>query len=213
MWQGSADSTSNAEPMDDDESFGSDDEFDDTFGLGGDFIGESSAPKIQIGDGNTGGSQKIAGFETRATLPHLLTKPKKIPDKTKNAEDIMTAKQKNREHAKNTRIRKKNYVESLKDNIVRLTEEREKLDRDRKVAANRLSERANTRRKVVQEVMQIRGNGVLDRSLWLTLIEESFTLVLPITPYRSFPPSEVCTFCSVYSFAPITYFVSFGLSR
>ena len=32
---------------------------------------------------------------------------------------------------------------------------------------------------------------MLNRSVWSTLLEESITLLLPVTPYRSFPPSQV----------------------
>jgi hypothetical protein len=58
--------------------------------------------------------------------------PKKILEQS--------AKAKNREHAKNTRIRKKNYIESLKESIKFLSEDREKNDRDKKIALTRLAE-------------------------------------------------------------------------
>jgi hypothetical protein len=29
---------------------------------------------------------------------------------------------------------------------------------------------------------------------WESILDDSFQLVLPITPYRSFPPSEVCDY-------------------
>lgn len=37
-------------------------------------------------------------------------------------------------------MRKKNYIESLKDNIKQLAEEREKYDRERKISLSRLAE-------------------------------------------------------------------------
>ena len=43
------------------------------------------------------------------------------------------AKEKNREHAKNTRMRKKSYIESLKDDVKQLSDLREKTDDMRKL--------------------------------------------------------------------------------
>lgn len=104
----------------------------------------------------------------------------------------LTAKEKNREHAKNTRIRKKNYLEALKDSIRVLTEDRERVERDRKVSLSRLLEQATVRKKVLADIMNFRVIGMLDRNVWATLVDENVEVVLPITPYRSFPPSEVC---------------------
>lgn len=112
----------------------------------------------------------------------------------------LTAKEKNREHAKNTRIRKKNYLEALKDSIRVLTEERERVERDRKVSLSRLLEHATVRKKVLADIMNFRVTGILDRDVWTALVDENIEIVLPITPYRSFPPSEVtfCSFCVIH---------------
>eukprot|EP01038_Epipyxis_sp_PR26KG_P006499 gene6499-8934_t len=103
----------------------------------------------------------------------------------------ITTKEKNREHAKNTRIRKKNYIESLKENIKFLTAEREKLDHDRKMALSKLAEQAMIRKKVLQTMFYYRATNELDPDKWSTILEENYTMVMPITPYRSFPSSEV----------------------
>lgn len=50
------------------------------------------------------------------------------------------AKAKNREHAKNTRIRKKNYIEALKETVKKHADEREKVDRGRRICLSRLAE-------------------------------------------------------------------------
>jgi len=54
--------------------------------------------------------------------------------------DVQNAREKNREHAKNTRMRKKNYIESLKESIKMLTDEREKNDQDRKNTLGKLAD-------------------------------------------------------------------------
>lgn len=57
--------------------------------------------------------------------------------------DIMNAREKNREHAKNTRMRKKNYIESLKENIKHLSDEREKSDQERKMNLSKLADQVS----------------------------------------------------------------------
>lgn len=52
----------------------------------------------------------------------------------------LTAKEKNREHAKNTRMRKKKFIEALKDSIKVLTDEKEKGEREKRISLNRTME-------------------------------------------------------------------------
>lgn len=51
-----------------------------------------------------------------------------------------SAKAKNREHAKNTRIRKKHYIEALKESLKLLLEKRDKTDKDQRITLSRLAE-------------------------------------------------------------------------
>ena len=103
----------------------------------------------------------------------------------------LKAKVKNREHAKNTRMRKKNYIETLKDTFQHLAQERENLDKDRRFSLTRLAEQCTVRKKVLQAFFTHRANNEKNRSKWTNVLDESFRLVIPVTPYRSFPPSEV----------------------
>lgn len=54
--------------------------------------------------------------------------------------DNPQARAKNREHAKNTRLRKRMYIESLRESIKKISDERENVDRDRKAALGRFAE-------------------------------------------------------------------------
>jgi hypothetical protein len=49
-------------------------------------------------------------------------------------------KAKNREHARNTRIRRKNFIETLKDDILQVSANRETRDRERKAALSKLAD-------------------------------------------------------------------------
>mmetsp|Transcript_11433 Transcript_11433/g.15740 ORF Transcript_11433/g.15740 Transcript_11433/m.15740 type:complete len:896 (+) Transcript_11433:59-2746(+) len=105
--------------------------------------------------------------------------------------DIQNAREKNREHAKNTRMRKKNYIESLKESIKMLTDERDKNDQERKNTLSKLADQTLLRKKVLQTMFYFRSTAETDPVKWASILEESFVLIMPITPYRSFPPSEV----------------------
>jgi len=70
------------------------------------------------------------------SIPHNKRKASNMSD---NAAKSL-AKEKNREHAKNTRMRKKNFIESLKDTVKQLADDREKTERERTLAITKLLE-------------------------------------------------------------------------
>jgi hypothetical protein len=61
------------------------------------------------------------------------------PDGVALPNSAMT-KAKNREHARNTRIRRKNFIETLKDDILQVSTNRENRDRDRRAALSKLAD-------------------------------------------------------------------------
>lgn len=93
----------------------------------------------------------------------------------------------NREHARNTRLRKKAYVEELKRTLTELVAQRDATDLERRHEAQRDLEVREVRFRVMEEFLKLRsrgdeGNGLLVR--WVAILEEGFTLTLPSTPYR-----------------------------
>ncbi len=98
----------------------------------------------------------------------------------------------NREHARNTRLRKKAYLETLKSTVNDLCQERDTLVTERAGAASILVEMNNTRTEVLMSFFALRSANEKRRPLWASILDESsFNCVLPVTPYRSFPASEV----------------------
>jgi PAS domain S-box-containing protein len=98
----------------------------------------------------------------------------------------------NREHARNTRLRKKAYLEKLKVTVDELCKERDTLVSERAGAANLLVEMHNTRTEVLMSFFALRSTNEKRRKLWASILDEScFACVMPVTPYRSFPASEV----------------------
>lgn len=113
------------------------------------------------------------------------------PRSTKGEDEGLNVRAKNREHAKNTRDRKRKFIEDLKEQLQKVSDEQEKIDRGRKVALSRLSEQISLRKKILADVLRLRAGACMDMETWRTLLDEGFVCVLPVTPYRSFCPDEV----------------------
>ena len=97
----------------------------------------------------------------------------------------------NREHARNTRLRKKAYVEHLKQAVQELSEERMQAESTRQVALLNDQERQNVRQQVLQTMFYYRATGQTDAAKWRTLLDERFALTQPVAPYRAFYGAEV----------------------
>jgi PAS domain S-box-containing protein len=108
------------------------------------------------------------------------------------AEKAKSNRDRNREHARNTRLRKKAYLEKLKTTVDELCRERDTLVSERSGAADILGEMHNTRTEVLMSFFALRSANEKRRELWASILDEScFSCVVPVTPYRSFPASEV----------------------
>lgn len=99
----------------------------------------------------------------------------------------------NREHARSTRERKKAYVQKLRELVEQLHAERNEEQRKRRVAVQHLAEIHRVRCDVVQTFLQYHTgrNGVADDRKWSTILEDDFWLKQPVTPYRSFHRAEI----------------------
>lgn len=131
-------------------------------------------------------SKKAAAASKKAKL--------ELPDMSDmtDAQKARANRDRNREHARNTRLRKKAYLEKLKTTVDDLCRERDTLVSERAGEANLLVEMHNTRTEVLMSFFSLRSSNEKRRNLWSSILEEScFTCVMPVTPYRSFPASEV----------------------
>ena len=97
----------------------------------------------------------------------------------------------NREHARSTRLRKKAYVQKLKELVEGLHAERTEEVRQRRVAIQHLAEMQNVRRSVVRNFLSFLSSYETDERKWATILENDFWLKQPVTPYRSFRRSEI----------------------
>jgi hypothetical protein len=101
----------------------------------------------------------------------------------------------NREHARSTRLRKKAYVQKLKELVEGLHAERTEEVRQRRVAIQHLAEVQTVRRKVVRTFLHLHSKFTADERKWTTVLEDDFWLKQPVTPYRSFRRAEIEKVC------------------
>lgn len=129
-----------------------------------------------------------------ATLPPIQssqpTNPKRAADLTPE-ERAQQNRDRNREHARSTRLRKKAYVQKLRELVEGLHAERTEEVRRRRVAIQHLAELQSVRKTVIQSFLEYHGQYETDDRRWSTILENDFYLVQPVTPYRSFRRAEI----------------------
>lgn len=91
----------------------------------------------------------------------------------------------NREHARNTRLRKKAYVEELKRTLTELVAQRDACDLENRRNAQRELEQREVRFRVMEEFLKLRGSNEPNVARWVAILEDGFTCTLPFTNYRS----------------------------
>ena len=91
----------------------------------------------------------------------------------------------NREHARNTRLRKKAYVEELKRTLTELVAQRDASELERRRNAQRELEQREVRFRVMEEFLKLRGTNEPNVARWVAILEDGFTCTLPFTNYRS----------------------------
>jgi hypothetical protein len=90
----------------------------------------------------------------------------------------------NREHARNTRLRKKAYVEELKRTLTALVSQRDAAELEKRHASQRELEQREVRFRVTEEFLKLRGRNEANPARWAAILEDNFTLTLPITDFR-----------------------------
>eukprot|EP00521_Asterionellopsis_glacialis_P008587 CAMPEP_0195286328 /NCGR_PEP_ID=MMETSP0707-20130614/3833_1 /TAXON_ID=33640 /ORGANISM="Asterionellopsis glacialis, Strain CCMP134" /LENGTH=952 /DNA_ID=CAMNT_0040345957 /DNA_START=100 /DNA_END=2958 /DNA_ORIENTATION=- len=113
------------------------------------------------------------------------------------AEKAKQNRDRNREHARSTRLRKKAYVQKLKELVDGLHAERTEEVRKRRVAIQHLAEVQSVRRAVVRTFLRFHSSYESDPRKWTTLFEDDFWLKQPVTPYRSFRRAEIEQECRI----------------
>lgn len=100
------------------------------------------------------------------------------------------SRERNRLHARNTRLRKKAHVEKLKKTMQVLSEESKQIEREYHMIVLREEQKHHQRRQVVKTMLAYRARGEKDRVLWESVLAPDFTLTVPVNGYESFDPAE-----------------------
>jgi hypothetical protein len=90
----------------------------------------------------------------------------------------------NREHARNTRLRKKAYVEELKRTLTELVSQRDAAELEKRHSAQRELEQREVRFRVIEEFLKLRGRNEVNFARWSAILEDNFSLSLPVTDFR-----------------------------
>lgn len=86
----------------------------------------------------------------------------------------------NREHARNTRLRKKAYVEELKRALTELVAQRDSSQLEKHQSAQRELEQREVRFRVIEEFLKLRGRNESNFARWAAILEDGFSLTLPL---------------------------------
>eukprot|EP00611_Tribonema_gayanum_P020354 TRINITY_DN3697_c0_g1_i1.p2 TRINITY_DN3697_c0_g1~~TRINITY_DN3697_c0_g1_i1.p2 ORF type:complete len:399 (-),score=158.01 TRINITY_DN3697_c0_g1_i1:527-1723(-) len=113
---------------------------------------------------------------------------------TSSAQDEERKKQereRNRMHARNTRARKKAYADELTAKLAALTKEKEEHEKAEAEASKARTVQQSAWAATLRQAMDLRAAGCLDEAQWSKILAEDFKMTMPVTPYRSFSPSDV----------------------
>jgi len=117
--------------------------------------------------------------------------PSTLPPNASAEEKAAFHRERNRQHARSTRARKKAYVNKLKELVEHLHMERTEEARKRRVAASTLAELTRMRKGVVLKFLELHSNATTDPNQFMTILEPTCWFRQPITPYRWFNRAEI----------------------
>lgn len=100
-------------------------------------------------------------------------------------------RERNRRHARETRLRKKEYMETLKSQLEQLSAQNAALEKQ--IKDKRLGQDAKHDLWItkLQGALALRASAEPDQSRWRNFVDDEIVLVHPITPYRSYRSADV----------------------
>ncbi|KAG7352050.1 hypothetical protein IV203_008098 [Nitzschia inconspicua] len=144
-------------------------------------------------------STKKVATKKKLNAPVVITSQDDCDDSDAEDDDFKAkhSRERNREHARSTRLRKKAYIQKLKDMAHGLRTVQTEEIRQRRISMQKVLEGQKIRRTVVQKILQYYATYEQDLAKWNVLLEDSFWLKQPVTPFRSFRRSEVERDCRI----------------
>ena len=106
-------------------------------------------------------------------------------------EKAKQSRDRNREHAKNTRLRKKAYVSKLKSLVDQLIHIKDVETRERIVLGRCVFDTHNVRKNAVFLFLNYIASNFVNYEKWAELVDENIVVTVPITPYKWFSINEI----------------------
>lgn len=100
-------------------------------------------------------------------------------------------RERNRRHARETRLRKKEYMETLQVQLQQLSSQNAELEKQLKEKRLGLDAKHDLWLKKLQGALALRASAEPDQSRWRHFVDDEIVLVHPITPYRSYRSADV----------------------
>lgn len=139
----------------------------------------------------TNNGQYTAIVPSQDNQTSTTTKNASSSDSDGESDRMQTIRDRNRVHARSTRQRKKAYIHQLQSLVDNFHSERNEEIRQRMVAQQRSMDIQKVRRSVITTFLKYHSNFQTDVRKWSTILEDTFWLKQPITPFRSFRRSEI----------------------
>lgn len=109
-------------------------------------------------------------------------------------ERAQQSRDRNRKHARNTRLRKKAYVEELKQTLNQLVAQRDSAAAEQQQNRQREIEQREVRFRVMEEFLKLRGRNESDSNRWSAIMAPDFSLSMPITSFQTMVSTSTNTF-------------------
>lgn len=106
-------------------------------------------------------------------------------------EKLEQSRNRNREHAKNTRLRKKAYVIKLQALVTKMRNQKNTETSERRALGKRIYDAQCARKNALGIFLTYRGCNLRSYDKWAEILDEKFTMKMPITPYRSFFKGDI----------------------
>jgi len=100
-------------------------------------------------------------------------------------ERVKQNRERNKRHARNTRLRKKAYIEELKRTLLELVSQRDTVDIETRQNSQRTVEEREVRFRVMEEFLRLKSMNEPNVSKWVAILEEGFALTVPMAKYRN----------------------------
>uniref|UniRef100_A0A7S3JWD2 BZIP domain-containing protein n=1 Tax=Aureoumbra lagunensis TaxID=44058 RepID=A0A7S3JWD2_9STRA len=154
-------------------------------------MGTYSAANIDI---DAIASAKSLGDAMRLLAPQLEGLPRRSRGKYGKRKHLSAeekaelTRRRNRENARSTRMRRKMYIKHLQDVAEKLQKRHEEINAK---MAKPPPDGYSRQREAARCFFLMRGNCVTNIDKWLQILSPQIILTLPVTPYRTFPASEL----------------------